>query len=193
MTQTSIRFDGSREVWLLEDALPIAQHYREHLAPSCERIEIAGTLRREKAQVHDIDLVAIARYESKSVDLFGTAIPHSLLEDALAGIGQAKKNGPRLKQILLPEGIYLEIYIVAPPAQWGAMFTLRTGPADFSHWLVTPKRQGGAMPSYLQESGGALWRKSGGMLGTPEEIDFFRALGLEWIEPRDRRAPSGQW
>lgn len=192
MDQLAFRFDKSREFWLLADALPIARRYRERLAPACERIEIAGGLRREKDQVHDIEFVAIAKHESRSVDLFGEGVPHSLLEDALIDIGEFKKNGPRLKQILLPEGIYLEIYIVAPPAQWGVQFVIRTGPADFSHWLVTPKRYGGAMPAYLLQKDGALWRGKE-LVPTPEEEDYFRALGLEWIEPRERRAPSGQW
>ena len=48
--------------------LPIAESLVEKLRPACERIEIAGSLRREKAMVGDIEIVAVPRLER---DLLG--------------------------------------------------------------------------------------------------------------------------
>ena len=43
----------------LEYALPIANQVVEKLAPFCQRIEVAGSIRRRRPFVHDIDLVVI--------------------------------------------------------------------------------------------------------------------------------------
>lgn len=169
------------------DALVIAERIVDHLRPVCERIEIAGSLRRKREDVHDIDLVLTPRFKT-NLDMFGNpTTSHSLLDEQLRGLGTLKKNGPRQKQILLPEGIHCELWIVLPPAQWGAIMVIRTGPGDYGRWLVTSKREGGALPSHLKEKGGALWNSTT-MLETPEEGDFFRALGLAPVAPAERRA-----
>lgn len=43
----------------LAAARAIAEQVRKALAPACERIEIAGSVRRERPEVHDIEIVAI--------------------------------------------------------------------------------------------------------------------------------------
>ena len=178
----------------LQQAKQIADHWKALLAPACERIEIAGSIRRGKLEVKDIDLVCIPKVESVP-DLFGnpgTQVNH--LEDLLSRIVISEGallviNGPRQKKISLQEGIKLELWSVLPPAEWGAIFLIRTGPEAFAHWIVTARRIGGGLPSYMREKNGALW-KNDRKIETPEEIDFFRALGLDYIEPNQRRA---QW
>lgn len=52
-----------------------AERLRAELAQHCERIEIAGSIRRGKPQIGDIELVAIPRVDrSEQRDLFGTAV-----------------------------------------------------------------------------------------------------------------------
>ena len=41
------------------EVLPIAQHIVDSLSPFCERIELAGSLRRKRPMVGDIEIVAI--------------------------------------------------------------------------------------------------------------------------------------
>ena len=129
----------------------------------------------------------------------------SALDAALAGIGVCRiKNGPRYKQIVLADGIRghdisalhaqraahqgraLVDLFITDWDRWGWIFLLRTGPAEFSHWLVKSKRYGGGLPSYLRADEGALCRGSE-MLVTPEEQDVFALLGLPWMEPSERR------
>jgi hypothetical protein len=64
-------------------------------------------------------------------------------------------------------------------------FTLRTGPADYSHWLVTNKRFGGALPGVAQVKGGRVL-VHGKPIATPEEEDFFAFLEIPMPHPRDR-------
>src|SRR5690242_4072395 len=59
----------------LEQARPAAEFFRDQLAPYCARIEIAGSIRRGKTDVKDIEIVAIGRRDMRPV-------PGSLWETA---------------------------------------------------------------------------------------------------------------
>jgi len=176
----------------LERARAIARRYLGLLAPACRRIEIAGSIRRGKSVVGDIEMVAMP--EMRAVrDLFGNvADEYSLLDEAIGEYllqdgARLLKNGARYKQIALPEGVNLDLFIVLPPAQWGVIFTLRTGPGDFSRWVVTPRKQGGALPSNCRVKNGAVWCGRE-MVAMPEEEDFLRFLGLSGLAPEARKA-----
>ncbi len=176
-------------------ALAIAQDYLREFSPACERIEIAGSIRRGKEDVHDIELVAIPKPLNMQ-DLFGNPTGELHALTAMIDMGfydmrpgteyKILKGGSRYKQLELPEGIILDLFIVLPPAQWGVIYTLRTGPAEFGHWLVTQRRKGGCMPLYAEQRGGCVYAH-GKPIAMPEEIDYLAFLGLEWIEPRDRK------
>lgn len=181
-------------------ALAIAQAYMREFLPACERIEIAGSLRRGKPDVKDIELVAIPKPFSAS-DLFGQPIATMNALTALIDVGfldllpghdyKVIKGGPKYKQIALPEGINLDLFIVTPPAQWGVLFTIRTGPADFSHWLVTQRRKGGCMPANATQLDGCVYVNDK-PIPMPEEMDYLTFLGLGWIDPKDRKPQWGR-
>ena len=65
------------------EALPVAEELRELLAPACERIVIAGSLRRRKALVSDVELVAEPRYYDAAEGLFDT-VRRSALDAVVA-------------------------------------------------------------------------------------------------------------
>lgn len=167
----------------LEIAQIIAKTWVDWLAPACERVEIAGSVRREKPEVHDIEICLIPKS--------GVINP---LEMKLVELAETRdfsfiKNGPKYKQLSLSDRINLDLFIVTPPAEWGVIFAIRTGPADFSHWIVTKKQQGGALPSDCQVKDGAVWR-GGKIITMPEESDFFDLLGFGFIQPQFRWVPG---
>lgn len=177
------------------------------LETACERIEIAGSLRRGKSEVHDIELVATARLEERPDGLFGSE-QADLLEERVAALlapGRFRafiearqvethradgtveyrtKLGPAYKA-LAHRGIPVDLFIVRPPAAWGCIFALRTGPGTWNTRLVTECKSIGRRVEggQVQRWTGAGWDP----VPTPEEEDFFRALGQPWVEPRDRR------
>lgn len=181
-------------------AKKIAEYLVQRMQPACYKIEIAGSIRRRKSLVHDIEIVA-EPYVDALPNLFGDATAyHSRLDDVLADLLEegvihdfpGAKNGQRLKQFhaLDANGIKVDLFIVRPPAQWGSIFTIRTGPAHYSHWLVSARRQGGAMPSYMQHRDGGLY-EGDRLIETPSEDSFFEALGI-WPVPKPwEREP--QW
>ncbi len=136
--------------------------------------------------------MAIPRYEVER-DLFGEEVgQHSLIDAELrawpAISSTLAKNGERYKQFAWCD-MTVDLFL-ATTETWGAIFAIRTGSADFSHWLVTSQAQGGALPAEHRISDGRLWA---GLtrLATPEEADLFAAIGLPWIDPSERT--SGRW
>lgn len=171
----------------LSEADAIAARILDQLAPFCERIEVAGSVRRRKAEVGDIEIVAIPR---SMTDLFGAPLPdHALDTFEYSTIGRVEMGGHKYKKIALTEGPQLDLFIVTPPAQWGIQFLIRTGPAEYSHALVTPKWHGGLLPSHLQVKDGAVWnRNTGEILETPEEENVYNLLDIPYVAPELRTA-----
>lgn len=180
------------------EATALAWELVSLLSPVCERIEIAGSLRRGRETIGDIELVCIPRYGAASRDLFNEVIePGVNLLDlecdhqfTLGTLGKRyDKNGrPRwgsgLKWATFRD-VAVDLFPVIAPAQWGVDFLLRTGSAAFSQRFVTPVEKGGLMPKGMYCAQGALWR-DGVRLETPEEEDCFRAIGLRYVEPSAR-------
>lgn len=155
----------------------------DRLSPYVDRAEIAGSLRRGVEFPKDIEVVVIPSCISD--DLFGDEERFTTREitDACCGMGRVLKSGTRYVQVdqVLGSPYRLDLFMVHPPAEWGTIFAIRTGPAPFSQEMVTRIR-------------GRLWRcvdghvvdDRGKVVPTPEEEDFFRAAGLTWIPPEDR-------
>lgn len=168
-------------------AFEIANNLVMRMRSVCERVEIGGSIRRGKADVKDIEIVAIPFFQT---DMFGgSLLSHSLDVFPWERDGVLEKSGHKYKKVALNAGINLDVFIVTPPAQWGVQMVIRTGPSDFSHWIVTKRSMGGALPDYYFVKDGSIWDgRDGSKFNTPEEKDFFRLCGLKLIEPALREA-----
>jgi DNA polymerase/3'-5' exonuclease PolX len=173
---------------MLEDALRLATQLRDELAPACERIEIAGSVRRRSTHVGDIELVAIPKmHPGPRADLFGDRPLVSCLDEQLDSMmaggrlsrHEAKAWGPRYRRLRAggPERVQVDLFIVLPPAEWGPIFTIRTGPAKFSADLVARLHRWGRRCV----DGRVIER--GLTIPCPEEEDFFRLAGAKLIAP----------
>jgi DNA polymerase/3'-5' exonuclease PolX len=172
------------------DALHIAQDMVEQLRPYCQRTpEISGSLRRQKPMVGDIEIVCLPALQHYK-DLFDEDHFFNPFENIYwCSLGRSIKSGNRFKQFALAEGINLDLYVVLPPAQWGVIYTIRTGPAEFSRWIVTQRNKGGCLPSDCQVKDGGVYLHNR-LIPMPEERDFLSFLGLGWVDPVDR---EGKW
>jgi DNA polymerase/3'-5' exonuclease PolX len=171
--------------------LYIARQYAEllirQIEPACERVEIAGSIRRQKPMVGDIEIVAIPK---PRVDLFGNEfyepeiIYHAIEGDVLTPPPFEKRG--KFYARFQYWGMDTDLFITTPE-KWGCIFLIRTGSSDFSRRIMTRKWQGGYCPDNLSFRDGRMWSAdSTDPLDTPEEIDVFRNLGLGWIEPENR-------
>jgi len=185
-------------------ALSVAQSLVTVLTPVTERIAIAGSLRRLRPKVRDIELVAMPRIEERPAhDLWASPETHDLLEERIAEMLSASavyarlvenhradgsidlqtKLGPSFKALIC-DNVNVDLFIVRPPATWGCIYALRTGPGDWNTRLVTDCKAIGRRVEggQVQRWDGKAWV----VVPTPEERDFFAALGQRWVEPEER-------
>jgi len=152
----------------------IAQDIVESLRTHCERIEIAGSIRRKKETVKDIEIVAIPKpYET------------GLFENGIASVVNRweKVRGElpcKYTKRILPEGIKLDLFF-AEPGNWGLIFAIRTGSAEFSHKVLatTWVRRGFKSENGFLQMGGVRYE-------ILEENDLFALLDIPFIEPENR-------
>lgn len=150
----------------LAQAIKLTDKILAAIEPGCIRCEPAGSVRRCRPEVGDIEIVCIPR---QTVDLFGNPVG-SLLDMVLANLVnegrliRGDKNGVKYKNFLIPTvpDLKLDLFITSLEC-WGVNFTIRTGPAEFSHRLVTQKSKGGLLPSDLSVSGARVWRGGRGI------------------------------
>lgn len=182
-----------------EQALKLAEELIALLGPFCERLEILGSIRRQRETIGDIELLAIPKTdENLQTDLFGeqVASPLDLLHihvDELQheiGIGKRiddqgrQRWGKRFKAAVY-KGFPVNLFVCKPPAQFGVLKLIRTGSAEFSHRLMIPVERGGWLPKGMWFSGGVLWRDGIG-IETPEEENVFAAIGRDYVPPELR-------
>lgn len=171
----------------LEAARTIALEWVERLKPFTTRIEIAGSIRRCKPEVKDIEIVCIPAFDVElDLLLFEISVNKLNLYIERSGV-ILTKNGDRYKQIVTLQDIKIDLFIVLPPSQWGVQFLIRTGSAAYSHRFVTPRKHGGMLPSNMVVKNGCIWLH-GQPIETPEEEDVYRLIGLPWIPPQERIA-----
>ena len=171
----------------LKVAQGLADRVVRDLTPATARIAIAGSIRRRKPIVGDIEIVA----EPIQVrDMFGDPRGGPDLEAIRNAIRRkiSEQISGRMRLLTVRNpygmlGVKLEVFLTHPPSQWGSILAIRTGPASFSKWCMTRLRRRG-----LRHIAGHVEREHDGVLvPTPEEEDFFRACGMEWVEPWKRR------
>lgn len=170
------------------------------LRDGCERVEVAGSIRRGKAAVSDVELVVVPRM---SPDLFGGPGFDELNTCVVLAVqaghlhwrdrnGRVSREPPSLADrkyyALIAElpgvqGMPVDLFAVRAPAQWGAIMAIRTGPADYSARLVTTARKRG----YKCDEGHLVSLTDGETRDTATEREFVEACGLAYQEPRDRR------
>ena len=113
---------------LIAEAKPIENKLKAFLEPYCERIEIAGSIRRKKEIVKDVELVLIPKNANKLFNVLGL---HLL--KTIGGI-RYLKNGDKYKQFFYL-GIKIDLF-VACPENWGYIFAIRTGSENYSHNIL---------------------------------------------------------
>lgn len=163
-----------------EEASKIAEATLELLRPHCIRAEIAGSIRRKKAEVGDIEIVAIP----KPFEL-------GLFENGLAKLVNKwpKVRGElpcKYTQRILPEGIALDLFF-AEEGNWGNIFAMRTGSAEYSHRVLA----NGWVRLGFESVAGYLWRDNE-RYDVPEEKDLFWLLGFPFVDPEYRNWPLTQ-
>lgn len=151
------------------------------LAPVCQRSDIAGSVRRGKPEVKDIELVVMPAFGFRhTLHKYIQAGPLSWAVYWDKHGRKSYRQGDKYMGVMLGEA-RVEIF-TADKDNWGYLFWLRTGPADANAWLMTYLKHHTA-PFELK--GGYVWQR-GKRLHVPEESVFFQLLGMDTLEPAER-------
>jgi len=161
-------------MYTYQEALTQANEIIELLRPHCSKINLAGSIRRKKAMVKDIEIVCIPLpYE---VGLFESGIATVVNRwDKVKGELPCKYT-----QRILPSGIRLDIFI-ATEENYGFLLAIRTGSAEYSHRVL-----GYAWTSHGFKSIEGILTKAGNPIPTPTEQEFFNLVKLPFIAPELR-------
>jgi hypothetical protein len=169
----------TRRFW--EEIEPHAKNLARILAPACERIALAGSARRGKPLVGDVEIVAIAKEfaEGNALHwLLDALVADGTITKARLGEKQATRWGEKYRALVYQD-VKFDIFLTDTDS-WGYIYWLRTGPADGNEWIA--KRAKGA-PFTLKD--GAIWLGEQ-RIPVHEEDDWFHLLGIPYQPPQER-------
>ena len=152
----------------LERAEKIAEAVVKRLAPYCKKIEVAGSVRRRKEWVNDVDICLIP--------LDPWNLHHEIL-----GMGQVRMSGNKIRRVMVG-GTQVDIYF-ADEQTWATLLLIRTGSAENNIRLATIAKKKGW---HLAASGDGLFNEKGERIAGDSEISIYNALGLPWQQPEKR-------
>lgn len=157
---------------LLGNARPLALRWLAWLKaqPGVVRGEVAGSLRRWKPTIGDLDLVAASRNPKPLMEAF----VHHPDVVRIAGKGENKSS------VELSNGINLQIW-VQPPERFGTLLQFVSGSKDHNVRLRELAQKQG-----LSLSEQSILRPDGREILCSSEEEVYTNLGLPWIPPELR-------
>jgi DNA polymerase (family 10) len=155
----------------LGDAWPVAEQILESLreVPGIVKASAAGSLRRRKSTVGDIDL------------LVASASPEAVMAAfvALDRVAEVSLSGPTKTTVILDNGLQVDLRVL-PPERYGSLLQYFTGSKEHNiHLRGLAQEQSLSLSEYG-------FKRGGEEILCPEEEDVYTALGLPWIPPELR-------
>ncbi len=168
----------------------LAHQVKGQLAPYCDRIEIAGSVRREKPEVSDIEVLCIPK--PAPLTLLGGAdldlLTGYLRQEVTTGKVWAKRPNERgaftfgiQNKLLLYREIPIDVFST-DAKNWGMSLFVRTGPAEWNIKAMAAFKAAG-MQGHAY---GGVTGQDGKDINCPEEADVFKLLGIPYVEPSKR-------
>lgn len=158
---------------LLADALPLAEKLADEIAmlPGVTSTSVAGSIRRMKETVGDIDVLVAAQDGPAVMDAV-RALP--IVTGAIA-------SGPTKTSVMTTSGRQADIRVVSPEV-WGAALQYFTGSAEHNvHLREIAKARGLKVSEY-----GVFRVEDGERLAAASEAEVYAALGMALVPPEVR-------
>ncbi|MFZ5448041.1 MAG: DNA polymerase/3'-5' exonuclease PolX [Thermodesulfobacteriota bacterium] len=162
---------GSKGRFLLGEILPIANHVLEQLQhlPEVKQANVAGSVRRMKETIGDVDFLVTSTNPAKVMDFFVT----------LPGVVKVWGHGATKSSVRLKEGFDMDLRVI-PPESYGAALQYFTGSKD--HNIALRKiaiDKGYKLSEYGLFQGEQL-------VAAETEEEVYGKLGMPWIPPELR-------
>jgi DNA polymerase (family 10) len=159
-------------LFLFDVALSAAETLRGHLAATAaaQRIEIAGSIRRRKEVVRDIDILVSSKTAAPLMEAFVTA----------PGVASVTAHGETKSSVVLATGIAADLRVVSDE-QFPYALNYFTGSKDHN---VAVRARAKDLGLKLNEYG--LFREDGTSIPCKDEAAIYKALHLPYIPPELR-------
>ncbi len=158
-----------------QEAKAIAEELISVMKPYCKKLEIAGSVRRKKANVKDIEICLVALNNNKLFNTLGLYLLKNNKDFKYL------KNGDKYKQFE-HKGVNIDMFI-GNENNWGLLFAIRTGSAVFSTKILSQWKR---VSNGGYSKDGYLHNGNNEVIFTPEEIDVFKLCKMDWVEPEFR-------
>ena len=157
--------------FLLGAILPRVQYIKERLlaTPGVKRVDVAGSIRRGKETIGDVDLLIITKASNKIMDFFVS----------LPGVIRVWGKGRTKSSVRMKDGFDVDLRVV-PQKSYGSALQYFTGSKE--HNIATRKI---AISKGLKLNEYGVFRK-GKMIAGSDEKEVYKALDLVWIDPELR-------
>jgi DNA polymerase (family 10) len=154
-------------------ALPLAEEIVRRLknAAPVGRIEVAGSIRRRRETVRDIDILVTSARPQEVMEVF-VHLPH---------VNRVLAHGETKSSMVTDEGIQVDLRVVDEDS-FGAALQYFTGSKEHNIRLREMAVKAGLKINEYGVFKGVAGKKIGGKT----EEDIYRALGLAWVPPELR-------
>jgi DNA polymerase (family 10) len=169
--------EGSKGRILLGDGLPAAESLVDKLKGSglVEEAMVAGSARRMRETVGDIDILVLSSNEERVMDFF-VKLPE---------VSEVIAKGPTKTTVMLKIGITCDLRVIEPDS-FGAAVQYFTGSKDHN---VQVRTIAVGMGYKLNEYG--LFDRKGEIVSARSEEDIYKKLGMQWM-PAEMREARGE-
>jgi len=174
----------------LIEAETIANKVRKHISPVMDRVEVAGSIRRRKEIVGDIEICGIPADRARLIGLLGELGQH--IKPGVPGaVLWTPKVEAKYLRVRLAEGMNLDVFL-GTLQNWGGLFMMRTGSGASPDGNAFHGFVPGIFGRFKKLSGGGRMTDcmptmpTGEQLWIPEEQDFFDILEMNFVPPEER-------
>ncbi len=159
----------------------LLEYVRE--TPGVDEVQVAGSLRRRKETIGDVDL--LARFEGD-----GTPVVDRFV--AFEGAARIEGQGPTKGSIVLRSGLQVDLRVI-PERSYGSALVYFTGSKEHNVAMRTRAVRDGMrvnewgvfrVPEDVDPS--ELGKEDGERLGGDTEESVYAALGMAWVPPELR-------
>ncbi|MDW7732796.1 MAG: DNA polymerase/3'-5' exonuclease PolX, partial [Methanolobus sp.] len=168
-----VMFEKSRERMQLGKAMDLAEDVLSYMRENgdLEKISCAGSLRRMKETIGDIDMLVVA---SDSVNVMETFV-------SMENADRVESRGTTRSTVIFKEGIHVDLRVV-PAESYGAAMQYFTGSKDHNIAM----RDLAISKGYKLSEYGLFRKDSGEKVEGESEESIYSRLGLQYIPPELR-------
>jgi DNA polymerase (family X) len=152
--------------------------------PGCVRCTYAGSARRMRETVGDVDILATVRSRPNAQDKPATPLMDAFV--ALPGVAEVIASGDTKTSIRTDRGLQVDLRVV-PEDAWGAALQYFTG--SQAHNVRT--REIAVRRKLKLSEYGLFTVESGELIVSRTEEEIYQALGMSWVPPT-LREDSGE-